>query len=270
MTKILNKIDLTSGSYKIVLYSYNLEEILKVKDDIMYLLEKKKGSPIKSSFFTSVTKFENKKTGMSYYYKEFFNRGLKDILRNLIGLYRAKKAYKAGYMLLEKNFHTPKPVLFGIAKKNFFAMKNFLITEAVDAERTYEHLKKHYILPLSFELIKEKRSLIYAAGREIGRLHKSGIFHGDLRVGNILISRTGDDAIFYFIDNERTVKRKILSKKYRLKNLVQLNMLGLPHITKTDRFRFINSYITENLELLKTKKALLRKIISITDKRRKQ
>ncbi len=269
MTELLHKINFTSGSCRVILYSYNLDEMLKIKDDLIDLFEKKKGSPIKSSVFTSVIKFESKETRRIYYYKEFLDRGLKDILKNLFGFYRAKKAFKAGHMLLQENFHTPEPVLFGIKKKYFFILKNFLITESVDGERTYEYIKKHYIMPMTFRLIKEKRSMICAAGKEIGRLHKSEIFHGDLRVGNILISGTGENARFYFIDNERTVKRRGLSEKFRLKNLVQLNMLGLPHITRTDRLRFISSYIEANPGLSKTKKDLLRKIIFLTNKRKK-
>lgn len=269
MTKFLHKINFTSGSCNVILFSYNLDEMLKIKDDLLNLFEKKKGSTIKSSSYTSVIKFENKETGKSYYYKEFFDRGLKDILKNLFGFSRAKKAFKAGHMLLQENFHTPEPILFGIKKKYFFILKNFLITESIDGERTYEYIKKHYTMPMSLELIRDKRSMICAAGKEIGRLHKSGIFHGDLRVGNILISGTGDNARFYFIDNERTIKRKFLSEKHRLKNLVQLNMLGLSHITRTDRLRFISSYIRVNLELSKTKKVFLRKIILLTNKRKK-
>ncbi len=269
MTKIIHKINFISGSCKVILYSYYPENISKFKDDLIDLFEKKKGSLIKSSSFTTVIKFENKETGRSYYYKEFLDRGLKDILKSLFGFYRAKKAFKAGQLLLRENFRTPEPVLYGIKKKNYFVLKNFLITESVDAERTYEYIKKHYIMPISSRLIKEKRSMICAAGKEIGRLHKSGFFHGDLRVGNILISGTGKNAKFYFIDNERTLKRKKLPEKFRLKNLVQLNMLGLPQITRTDRLRFINSYIKVIPELAKTKKILIRKIILSTNIRKK-
>jgi len=270
MTKILYKKKFTSDYFRVILYSYNLEEMLKIKDDLIDLFEKKKGASVKSSSFTSVIKFANNETNRVYYYKEFLNRGVKDILKNLFGFYRAKKAFKAGHMLLRENFHTPRPVLFGIKKKYFFISKIFLITESVDGERTYEYIKKYYKMPMSSELIKEKRSMICAAGKEIGRLHKSGIFHGDLRVGNILISGAGDNTRFFFIDNERTVKKNRLPEKYRLKNLVQLNMLGLSHISRTDRLRFILSYIGVNPGLSETKKTLIRKIVFLTNKRKKQ
>ena len=76
--------------------------------------------------------------------------------------------------------------------------------------------------------MRKRGALIYKAGHEIGRLHRAGIFHGDLRVGNLIIEGYGPAAKIYFIDNERTMRYGILSADKRLKNLVQLNMVGLP------------------------------------------
>jgi hypothetical protein len=44
-------------------------------------------------------------------------------------------------------------------------------------------------------------------------------------------------------------------------------MVLLPHITKADRLRFLNTYITENPDLLPEKKTLIREILIKTGKR---
>ncbi|MGD9272084.1 MAG: hypothetical protein PVH08_13485, partial [Syntrophobacterales bacterium] len=61
-------------------------------------------------------------------------------------------------------------------------------------------------------------------------------------VNNILVQESTDDVIFYFVDNERNgLFTKIPSKLVR-KNLVQINMLQSPHISRQDRLRFFRAY----------------------------
>ena len=53
----------------------------------------------------------------------------------------------------------------------------------------------------------------------------------------------------------------------RLKNLIQLNMVRLPHISSTDRLRFLTAYLQENPELMPHKKELISAIVRMTKKR---
>ena len=255
----------TSGT--LLLFFYDPDRILWMEEIIPALLTRQDGIPVRSSQFATVMQFENPLTGEAFYYKEFHNRGIKDLLKNLVGLTRSKRAFTAGHQLLKFGFPTPEPVLHGVVRIFFFIRKNFMITRAVSGDRTYEYFKHRYNLPLPPELLEEKRALIYKAGHEIGRLHRAGIFHGDLRVGNLIIEGYGPASKIYFVDNERTMRYGILSADKRLKNLVQLNMVGLPHISNTDRLRFMNAYLKENPELEPTAGEMIRKIIGKTKKR---
>ncbi|MFA4917837.1 MAG: lipopolysaccharide kinase InaA family protein [Thermodesulfovibrionales bacterium] len=257
----------TSTSGTLLLFFYDPDSILWMEERIPALLTRQDGIPVRSSQFATVMQFENPLTGEAFYYKEFHNRGLKDLLKNLVGLTRSKRAFTAGHQLLKFGFPTPEPVLHGVVRIFFFIRKNFMITRAVSGDRTYEYFKHRYNLPLPPELLEEKRALIYKAGHEIGRLHRAGIFHGDLRVGNLIIEGYGPASKIYFVDNERTMRYGILSADKRLKNLVQLNMVGLPHISNTDRLRFMNAYLKENPELEPTAREMIRKIIGKTKKR---
>jgi hypothetical protein len=60
--------------------------------------------------------------------------------------------------------------------------------------------------------------------------------------------------------------REIPERK-RLKNLVQLNMVRLPQITKTDRLRFINAYLSENAALAISRKEICLQVGTMTQKR---
>jgi len=271
MNNRLEEIEIRAGNACALILFFSVSDNPSwIKKEIIALINGRAGRKIKSSRFTTVRRIENPLTGEGFYYKEFHSRGLKDVLKSFLGLTRSRRAFMAGHLLSHAGFSTPEPVLYGILKRFFFIRKNFLITKAVSGHITYEYFKHFYPLPISPELLDEKRELMYSAGHEVGRLHRAGFIHGDLRVGNLIIDGRGRSAQFYFIDNERTKSCKELTERERLRNLVQLNMVGLPHITRTDRLRFMNAYLQENPELLPDKKNLIRNIVLRTKKRRQQ
>lgn len=258
-----------TGKSLVLLFS-GADDPVWLEKELPALLNREDGIPVKSSLFTTVLKFQNSRTGESFYFKEFHNRGVKDRLKNVFRVTRSKKAFMAGHLLLENGFLTPAPIMHGVEKTFCLIKKNFLVTREVPGERTYQYFEAHFQEPLSYETLSGKRALIEAAGHEIGRLHKTGIFHGDLRVGNIIINGTGSSARFFFIDNERTRYYKVIPKRKRLKNLVQLNMVLLSQIKRTDRLRFFNAYLMENPGLLPDKKKVIRMIQNRTEKRRRK
>jgi serine/threonine protein kinase len=232
------------------------------------LLSGTAGSAAKSSQFSTVLRFKSPGTAKILYFKEFHRRGFKDLLKNLIGYTRAEKDFKGSMRLLRKGFYTSVPLFYGVVKRFGIIQRNFLVTKEVPGKQSYQYLGEHFSDPRSGSLISEKREFLQAAGLEIGRLHSRGIFHGDLRVGNILIDGTGSSARFSFIDNERTVHYPQLPYAKRLKNLVQLNMIRRKELTRTDRLRFFNAYISCNKALLPQRKEIIRQIQERTENRR--
>lgn len=238
-----------------------------LQEEVLKLLRREDGIPVRSSPFATVLKFQNPETGEKFYFKEFHNRGLRDNFKTIFSFTRSRRAFKAGKLLSDLGFLTPVPIMYGSEKLFWVSQRNFLITKEVPGQRTYQYFESIFPKPLLPEIIIEKRGLIYAAGCEIGRLHKAGISHGDLRVGNIIIDGRGVSAQFFFIDNERTRYHKIIPKKKRIKNLIQLNMVQLPQITMTDRLRFFNAYLSENPALNSERKKLIMEVYFSTMKR---
>lgn len=197
---------------------------------------------------------------------KFFDiRGIRDKL-----FFRKSRAWRAmsGDMLLSQNgFLVPGIIAQGDLVRHFRLVDNFLISEWIEGLNTYAYMRAFYAPPLSDEALQNKRIAIKSAGHLIGRMHKNGIFHGDLRPGNIII-KAGDNRSFYFIDNERT---KYFSggipMRLRKKNLIQINMIVMPQITFTDRMRFFKAYLSENPELMTIAKDLIRTIFLKTKKR---
>lgn len=217
--------------------------------------------------------------GTSIFIKFFSYRGVKDKL--FFRKSRARRAMEGDKILLQKGFLVPTLIAQGDLIKGLKVLESFLITQRIEGSfNIYAYLKTFFNLPLFGESLRKKHNFIKAGGQLIGRMHKNGIFHGDLRPGNILIKVSDDEYFFYFIDNERTKYfPKGIPSRLREKNLIQINMILMPHITLSDRMRFFKAYLIENPELesiakrlirrisLKTKKRLTKKISGIREKK---
>ena len=96
----------------------------------------------------------------------------------------------------------------------------------------------------SREGLIKKRTVIRSAGRLVLQFHRSGFFHSDLQLKNILVA--GD--VPHLIDFDRSYRKAGLTLREKVSNLLRLNRsiekwkrLGLP-LTRTDRWRFFLAY----------------------------
>jgi tRNA A-37 threonylcarbamoyl transferase component Bud32 len=223
---------------------------------------------VKASKFARVFKFSVEFSGINHqvFYKEYLYRSTWDFAKHILRSSRANRAFWAGLMLQENGFDVPKVIAFGEERNIFFCKRNFLLMKEVeDAQQLSTHLSSHY-QDLTKESLRDKRELIRAFGQTIGKMHALGIFHGDLRLGNILARRTESGRQFFFLDNERTRKFSSLSDLLRLKNLVQANMFR-KGISNTDRLRFFNAYLEENPTIARVRKSWAKKITIKTTRR---
>lgn len=112
---------------------------------------------------------------------------------------------------------------------------------------------------LSYENLLHKRNTIRTAGALLRQFHQKGFYHRDLQLKNLLV--VGDQVLI--IDFDRSCRKKALSVRDRVKNLVRLNRsvekwkrFGLP-VTRTDRWRFLMAYAGGDREIIRAvRKAL--------------
>jgi serine/threonine protein kinase len=170
-------------------------------------------------------------------------------------------------MLAEHNLASPAVVAVGEFRHALFFTRTFLLTQKLEnAKSLYVWFHDNWKAHTSAHL-RDKREFIDALGGTIGRMHSAGIFHGDLRPGNIFAAETSGKQQFFFLDNERTKRFRLLPNRLRLKNLVQMNMLLVETITNTDRMRFFRAYLAQNGEIERHKKFWQKKIIRRTARR---
>ncbi len=199
---------------------------------------------------------------LSVYYKSMDFKSLRDAIKQQLSKSRAIKAFEAELLLQSLNFNAPSTLLTGWRQRIGFKDSFFTLSAALinydDLYKTVEQLKDN---PSA-----QKRVFIEQLAATIARMHKENIGHGDLRAGNIMCQQSASWQ-FSFLDNERTRQYKKLPDNIRIKNLVQLNLLLSPVISKTDRQRFFNHYSTHCYG--QTDTDLLCKVINKTRKRLK-
>lgn len=212
---------------------------------------------IRSSRFARVYKLTVRFNGTNkgVYFKQYLCRSLWDFMKHFARANRAERAFKASEMLGKNGFDSPAIIAMG-------KTANFLVTlEIENAKQIYQFISENKLNT------RDKRELIRAFGRTVGQMHAKGIFHGDLRLGNILVRQENDHWRFFFLDNERTRKFYHLPAMLRLKNLVQVNMLPPTAISNTDRMRFFSEYWAQNKKNKAGKTALIKKILKKTRRR---
>lgn len=226
-------------------------------------------TPVRSSIFSRVHKFTVSFNGIErcVYFKQYLCRSAWDFIKHLVRSSRAKRAFQATQMLEKNGFEAPVIVAMGERKFSFLDRGNFLVTIEVEGSKQIHQFIPDKLENFTKEQLNDMRELIRTFGHTVGRMHATGIFHGDLRLGNVLVRREKNGWHLFFIDNERTRKFWKLPARLSLKNLVQANILISDCVTKTDRMRFFKRYLQKNIDIHGRHKKLAIKVNTKTRER---
>lgn len=176
-------------------------------------------------------------TKLNIYYKEFLPRNKFEKIKEQFKGSRCFRARKQSIILENEGLPSPKILCWGKGREN-----NFLITEGFPGVGFFHFLQTFYTPPLNANKCKEKRELLKETGELIGKMHKMGIVHGDLRPNNLLIQKNGEDFKFCFIDNERNTQKRTISYSDIIKNLIQFSMITRDYLSRTDLLRVYKAY----------------------------
>ena len=170
-------------------------------------------------------------------------------------------------MLQSNGFSIPEIIALGEKRIGLCCSKTFVMTAELKTAQPIYQVVAHIGREPSEQSQVERKEFFISFGRVVGRMHNAKIFHGDLRLGNILAERVRDGWQFFFIDNERTKRHFHLPLKLRLKNLVQLNMIG-NSVSERDRMRFFSSYMAQNTSMQSKRDALISAVREKTARRK--
>lgn len=189
--------------------------------------------PVRSSASTRVATNQT----LQLYYKEFLTRSPAAALRAQVKGSRATRARLNADALLQAGIDAPHNVLWGQLPDG----GEYLFTVAAPGESIQCWLCETLAGRTTGQL-RLRRQLLHALGTFIGRVHATGFIHGELRPHNVLAALVQGQFRFTLINNEGNTQRMPTPGKLLLRNLVQMNMLPLADLGRTDRMRFMSAW----------------------------
>jgi tRNA A-37 threonylcarbamoyl transferase component Bud32 len=172
---------------------------------------------------------------------------LKDRLRNwLAGLGWGTKARREWHVLMvmnEAGLGCAEPVV--VAERAGFRPQGYLVLREIpDAVLLSTYLAEHR----AAMGVDARRQLAAHLGREVARLHGSGIDHPDLFSKHILLTSTcrpGQLPQVSFIDLQRSKTTRSVPVSQRVHDLASLDATLPPSLaSNTDRLTFVHSYLS--------------------------
>jgi len=216
--------------------------------------------PVASSLSAAVFRFEWE--GRSYYYKRYLERGWLEAVKARVFGSRAERTWRGGLLLEENAFATPEVVIAGWRGAECFTVTRAVVG-AMGLTQYLRRMKARTGSGARYAAWRVEEEL----GRMMGRMHRCGIIHGDLRWGNVLVEGGPENLRFVLLDNERTRRYRRAPRRKILKNLVQLNMIPNLTLSRTERMRVWRAYREENDTLQGTHKQWVRLVIARTMRR---
>lgn len=184
---------------------------------------------------------ENQRNMIAYqdygrlYFKSFNNNRFKETLKRATGGSRAWRTLKATRKLEQAGCLAPQIIACG-----HFEACDFILMEDLTGPQLMNAIHSYLQTP---ETAQWRKTLFRTLGLTVGRLHSSGLVHGDLRPNNVIIHPSEKGYRIGFIDNERT-RQPIQFKREQKRNLRQIMILGDRYITHAERISFFAAYFS--------------------------
>jgi len=165
------------------------------------------------------------------------------------------KAWVAANGMRTRGIPTLKPLAL-VEKKSWFGVEeSTLFMEALANDLEMDR----YVLK-GFSDLNKKRLFIKTFAHWLGGLHRTSLYHKDMKTCNILVSERGETWDFHLLDFEDIRMNEKVDRKKLFRNFLQLNTSTPKVMTKMDRYRFCREYLHLN-PIVKDQKGFIRKLV---------
>ena len=176
----------------------------------------------------------------------------------------AVRALRGAAILANARIAGAKPV--AAVESRFWGMvtKSFFFTEEIAQGKTVDAYWRATLAPLEGrDGFRRRRSFLRALASLFRSLHDQRVYHGDLKDANILaVAGEGERSdCFFLLDLEGIRKVGRLSRRRRIKNLVQLNRTFGRHVRRADKLIFLKEYLSQGFSDWGRKRRWVTKLI---------
>jgi tRNA A-37 threonylcarbamoyl transferase component Bud32 len=179
------------------------------------------------------------------YVKHFLVPSFRAKLRQWFRRGKGRNEGKRTRLLDSIGVPTINPIALGEQRKRKFLFENYLVTPAVPDAVPLDEFVTRKLADWPVERrARVRRNLSEALGILTARLHDAGVVHQDFHPGNLLV-RIGDDdrPVFTMIDLDALRIARRLGWDAAEQNLALLNHYFWLRSDRTDRSRFLRSYL---------------------------
>ena len=174
--------------------------------------------------------------------------GRRNALRRMIGVFRRSRAsrnWQMGWDLLKEGIPTALPV--GVLEKLAAGLRlsAIMITVSLLPGKSLAEFMRKDAAGLAAEA---HRQLSNELVRIVGKLHKRGFFHRDLKGVNVFVQTTGQAKASLFLIDLDGCHHNGQSYRKRVKSLGRLARASLdwPTVKASDRLRFLKRYLAQS------------------------
>ncbi len=188
--------------------------------------------------------------GGAVYVKHFLVPGIRSKVRQWFRRGKGRNEGKRARFLAAIGVPTITPVALGEQRRRFFLLENYLITHAIpESVALDEFLERRFQEWPEERQARVRQNLARALGVLTARLHDAGFVHKDFHPGNILVRLLDDDQPeLSMIDLDALRVCPVLSWPSALLNLALLNHYFWLRCGRTDRYRFLLTYLQARAE----------------------
>lgn len=201
------------------------------------------------------------------YVKRFNAFSLRYRIGSLFTPSRAFRSLQGAAILRNARIPTATPVA-AVEYRTWGALtKSFFISEAIPEGETTDTYWSRELRPLHGRGgIERRRGFLRALAKLFRSLHGQHVYHNDLKDANILAAEDGsaNSVSFFLLDFEGVKCYSRLSKRRRLKNLVQLNRTLGRHLRHPEKLYFLEAYLESAANDRIVKRRLISKVLRQT------
>jgi len=172
-------------------------------------------------------------------YKRFRVTRWSDPLADLFRPSAALRSWLNGHGFRDRGLPTPRPSLMLHRKRLGFTTVGYLLCDRVENFGNLHDAIKKFDPSARWRLVE-------TLARQVRLMHERGASHRDLKAANILVTPKAD---CQFIDLVGVRLRPRVSRRLRMRDLTRLNasFVNSPHVTRSDRLRFLRVYLAWGL-----------------------
>ena len=197
---------------------------------------------IRSGYFKKVLKYTHNQA--SFYIKQYTTRHLRDAIKSVFSISKARKEWNKSHELLRNHLLTAEPVAVG-EKRHFGILKDCcIISKAIPHTQSVKELLLAIQQSPSGYNPSQKNLLMKNLISYVRTMHDCGIFHGELHAENILVN-PDDTAVFYLLDLGRTQFTKELPLSRRIQELSRLAYSIIDACTNEEIKELITNYTNQ-------------------------